>query len=73
MTLDLQVNGYLNVDFSSENMTEEDLCYIIRKYLENGADSFLPTMITSPKEIYKKKLLKSTAFLILYCLAFRHP
>lgn len=56
MSFDLQVNGYLNIDFSSDKLTEEDFCYIIHKYLKNGADSFLPTVITSPKELYQQNL-----------------
>ena len=56
MGLDLQVNGYLNIDFSSNSISEEDFCYSLRRYLESGADSFLPTVITSAKEVYKKNL-----------------
>lgn len=56
MSFDLQVNGYLNIDFSSESLNEEDCCYAYRKYLESGADSFLPTIITSPQELLKKNL-----------------
>ena len=56
MSFDLQVNGYLNIDFSSDQLTEEDFCYSLRKYLEKGADIFLPTVITSSKELYHQNL-----------------
>ena len=56
MSFDLQVNGYLNIDFSSDKITEEDFCYSLRKYLVNGADKFLPTVITSSKELYQQNL-----------------
>lgn len=56
MSFDLQVNGYLNIDFSSDKITEEDFCYSLRKYLEHGADTFLPTVITSSRELYQQNL-----------------
>ena len=56
MSFDLHVNGYLNIDFSSDTITEEDFCYSLRKYLEQGADIFLPTVITSSKELYQQNL-----------------
>jgi len=56
MTIDLQVNGYLNIDFSSEHLTVETCRYACEQYLKCGGASFLPTMITSSRERYRKNL-----------------
>jgi len=54
--VDLQVNGYMGIDFSSPKLTEES-CYIaIKKVLETGTIIFLPTVITSSLEVYRKNL-----------------
>ena len=54
--VDLQVNGYMGIDFSSPKLTEES-CYIaIKKVLETGTIIFLPTVITSSMEVYRKNL-----------------
>jgi N-acetylglucosamine-6-phosphate deacetylase len=54
--VDLQVNGYEGVDFSSTSLTEADLIRACRQLLEAGTTAFLPTMITSPQEVYKRNL-----------------
>lgn len=53
--LDLQVNGYRSVDFSSAAFTPEDLRSCWLEYL-NDSGPFLPTVITSSKEFYRKQL-----------------
>lgn len=54
--VDLQVNGYLGVDFSSEQLNEADCVRAARCMLERGCSAFLPTMITSPLELYTRNL-----------------
>lgn len=54
--IDLQVNGYNGVDFSSPNLTEDDFIRACREMLQAGTAAFLPTMITSPTEVYKRNL-----------------
>jgi N-acetylglucosamine-6-phosphate deacetylase len=54
--VDLQVNGYKEVHFSDINLTREDFVRACRGVFEAGTTAFLPTMITSPKEVYKHNL-----------------
>jgi N-acetylglucosamine-6-phosphate deacetylase len=54
--IDLQVNGYEGVDFSGDSLTEEDIVRACRQLLDAGATAFLPTLITSPTEIYERNL-----------------
>jgi N-acetylglucosamine-6-phosphate deacetylase len=54
--IDLQVNGYLGCDFSSDKLTEEEFVKACQAYLKYGATKFLPTMITSSMDRYKRNL-----------------
>ena len=54
--IDLQVNGYLGVDFSSLDLTQDDFVRACRAMLQTGTTAFLPTMITSPTDVYKHNL-----------------
>jgi N-acetylglucosamine-6-phosphate deacetylase len=54
--VDLQVNGFLGVDFSSPNLSEEAFLYASLEYLKSGTAAFLPTLITSPLEVYQRNL-----------------
>lgn len=54
--VDLQVNGHQGVDFSSPDLTEEDFVRACRGISEAGTTAFLPTMITSPMEVYEHNL-----------------
>lgn len=54
--VDLQVNGYLGVDFSNGNLTKDDFIRACRKILSSGTEVFLPTMITSSEETYERNL-----------------
>jgi N-acetylglucosamine-6-phosphate deacetylase len=54
--IDLQVNGYNGVDFSSPDLTEDDFIRACRQVLQAGTAAFLPTMITSPTETYRRNL-----------------
>jgi len=52
----LQVNGYLGVDFSSPDLTEGDFLRAASALLRQGTAVFLPTIITSPPEVYRRNL-----------------
>ena len=54
--VDLQVNGFKGVDFSSPDLTEEKFIQTCRMLLNNGTTSFLPTIVTSPENVYRKNL-----------------
>jgi N-acetylglucosamine-6-phosphate deacetylase len=54
--LDLQVNGYKGVDFSSPDLTQEDFVGACRGIFDAGTTAFLPTIITSPMEVYEHNL-----------------
>lgn len=54
--VDLQVNGYKGVDFSGSDLTEADFVRACRAMLAAGTTAFLPTMITSPEEVYRRNL-----------------
>jgi N-acetylglucosamine-6-phosphate deacetylase len=54
--VDLQVNGYLNADFSNEKCTEKSVIDASRKLLAHGTAAFLPTVITSSEENYRRNL-----------------
>ena len=55
--VDLQVNGYLGVDFSDPALTRESFVKAAAGVLQRGACvAFLPTIITSPLETYTSNL-----------------
>ncbi|HUW18719.1 MAG TPA: amidohydrolase family protein [Sedimentisphaerales bacterium] len=54
--VDLQVNGYKGVDFSSPDLTEDDFALACRAISQAGTTAFLPTLITSPTELYERNL-----------------
>jgi N-acetylglucosamine-6-phosphate deacetylase len=54
--VDLQVNGFKGVDFSSSELTEDSFTHACRELLNTGTTAFLPTMITSPTDIYQRNL-----------------
>ena len=54
--VDLQVNGFKGVDFSSPDLTEEKFIQTCRMLLNNGTTSFLPTIVTSTEDVYRKNL-----------------
>jgi N-acetylglucosamine-6-phosphate deacetylase len=53
---DLQVNGAFGVDFSSPELTTEDICRCAEQILAAGVTRFLPTLITSTWELYQRNL-----------------
>lgn len=54
--VDLQVNGYLGVDFSSPELTPESFTKVARALIDHGTAMFLPTIITSSEELFKRNL-----------------
>lgn len=54
--VDLQVNGYKGVDFSSKDLTEDDFVRACHGVFEAGTTAFLPTVITSPDDVYEHSL-----------------
>ena len=54
--VDLQVNGYKGVHFSDINLTRDDFILACHGVFEAGTTAFLPTMITSPREVYEHNL-----------------
>jgi N-acetylglucosamine-6-phosphate deacetylase len=54
--VDLQVNGFKGVHFSDINLMRNDFVMACRGVFEAGTTGFLPTMITSPKEVYEHNL-----------------
>lgn len=54
--VDLQVNGYKGTDFSSPGLAEDAFAGACRDLLAQGTAAFLPTIITSPVEVYRRNL-----------------
>ncbi|MBI4978949.1 MAG: N-acetylglucosamine-6-phosphate deacetylase [Spirochaetes bacterium] len=54
--VDLQVNGYLNIDFSSDSLTTASFMEACNALFEAGTAAFLPTIITSPAGLYERNL-----------------
>ena len=54
--VDLQINGYKRVNFSSPELTKESFATGCRQILENGTAAFLSTMFTSAAETYEQNL-----------------
>lgn len=54
--VDLQVNGYKGVDFSSLSLTEDSFIATCAALEKNGTAGFLPTVITSSAEVYERNL-----------------
>ncbi|CAG8485996.1 12975_t:CDS:2 [Funneliformis mosseae] len=57
--IDIQINGAFGVDFSvwkDDKQMKEGLDKVAKGLLKNGCTSFVPTIVSSPKEIYHKVL-----------------
>jgi len=53
---DLQVNGFISVDFSAPDLTREGFREACHALVKRGVDVFLPTFITSPMSTYERNL-----------------
>ena len=54
--VDLQVNGFAGVDFSAPTLDTEAFAGACRSMRQSGTAAFLPTLITSPAEVYERNL-----------------
>lgn len=54
--IDLQVNGYKGIDFSSPDLTEEEFVFACKELIKQGTVAFLPTIITSSIPTFKRNL-----------------
>ncbi len=54
--VDLQVNGYKGVSFSDVHLTEEAFVIACMQILTETTSAFLPTVITSSPEVYRRNL-----------------
>ena len=54
--VDLQVNGYRGVSFSSPGLTETELAEACRGVLSAGTSAFLPTLVTAAPATYERNL-----------------
>ncbi len=45
--IDLQLNGYMGVDFADQHLTAEDMKKAIKSVREKGVTTFLPTIVTA--------------------------
>lgn len=53
---DLQVNGFQGVDFTSPQLSKADFLAAAMALLDCGIAGFLPTLITSPADVYQRNL-----------------
>ncbi len=56
--IDLQVNGYRGIDFSSNELTEEGFALACRQLIQQGVSAFCPTIITSSETVYRTNLAR---------------
>jgi N-acetylglucosamine-6-phosphate deacetylase len=54
--IDLQINGYRGVDFSGPDLTADSFANACREVINDGTSAFLPTVITSPVDLYRRSL-----------------
>ncbi len=54
--IDLQVNGFMGIDFSSSSLNEKDFVRACTMLFERGTAGFLATVITSLAEVYAHNL-----------------
>jgi N-acetylglucosamine-6-phosphate deacetylase len=54
--IDLQVNGFGGIDFASPGLTPEEIVLVTRELVHQGTVKFLPTIISSPPEVYERNL-----------------
>jgi N-acetylglucosamine-6-phosphate deacetylase len=51
--IDIQVNGYMGIDFADQNLTLEGIRKATKALWEKGVTTFLPTLITADQEHLK--------------------
>lgn len=50
---DIQINGGLGIDFSSDDLTVEKTAIVFRTVMESGVFRFCPTLITNSPDVYR--------------------
>ena len=53
---DLQINGFMGVDFAAPDLTEEQFLRTAEYIFNSGTYLFLPTIVTSSKDVYLRNL-----------------
>ena len=51
--VDIQINGYMGIDFASQDLTIEEIREATKALWKEGVTTFLPTLITADKESLK--------------------
>lgn len=54
--VDLQVNGCIGIDFASPELSADEILRAIDFMLSHGTAILLPTLVTSPPEVYRRNL-----------------
>lgn len=54
--VDLQVNGFMDVDFTSISLTEDDVMATTVELAQRGTAAYCPTMVTTSDQAYKRNL-----------------
>lgn len=54
--VDLQVNGFLGLNFSSADLTLKQVKTVARALYQQGTVAFLPTVVTAPWSVYEQVL-----------------
>ena len=54
--VDVQINGNFGVDFSDPALTEDQFMVAAEHIFASGTEIFLPTIVTSPKDVYLRNL-----------------
>ncbi len=54
--VDLQVNGYVGVDFSKAGLTVADVRRVTEELVRRGTAGFCPTVVTCAPEVYEQNL-----------------
>jgi len=54
--IDIQINGAHGVDFSSPNLTKDDVKKVSRLLPQYGVTSFCPTIISSSEDVYSRNI-----------------
>lgn len=49
--IDIQINGYMGVDFTDTTLTQEDMIEVTQALWATGVTSYLPTVITNSDEV----------------------
>lgn len=54
--IDLQINGNYGMDFSAPDLTGDQFMVAAEHIFAGGTELFLPTLVTSPQEVYRHNL-----------------